>query len=63
MESKKVKLVKGNFRSYAAIAQCLKNNKGKTWREEVVILKFWFSLNLIVLNNKVKLGGFYFYPK
>jgi len=28
MESKSVKLVKGNFRSYAAVAQCLKHNKG-----------------------------------
>jgi len=28
METKNVKLVKGNFRSYAAVAMCLKNNKG-----------------------------------
>ena len=32
MESKSVKLVKGNFRSYAAVAQCLKHNKGKVIR-------------------------------
>ena len=31
MDSKVVKLTKGNFRSYAAVAMCLKNNKERAY--------------------------------